>query len=63
MGVSLIVGARLGKLGATPERRRDVLVGYAVLFVFLAVLAIPMSQGWQPDELQTVLLRVSSSCS
>jgi hypothetical protein len=56
LGLSLLIGARLGKLGRTPERRRDVLVTYAVVFVGLGVLTIPLSQGWEPDSLGIVVL-------
>jgi hypothetical protein len=49
LGVALLLGARFGKLGATRERQRDVLVTYAVAFAGLVILAIPLSQGWEPD--------------
>jgi hypothetical protein len=54
--VSLLLGALLGRLGATPERRRDVLIGYAVLFVGVGILGILLTRGWKPDGLGIFLL-------
>ncbi len=55
LATSLLVGARLGKLGATRERRRDVLITYAVMFVGLAIATFLMDQGWEPDGMGIVL--------